>query len=186
MAEFEQTVRDFIKTYEGEIAHMYLDGVGKVTVGVGNMLPDAQAAVALAFVVAAGGERASDQQIIDEFDVVSGQPTGHNANYYAQFCKLRLPERDIDALLDNRIEGFVAGLRQQFAGFDAYPDDARLGLIDMAFNLGLRGVTDKFPTFTAAARRSDWQTCAAQCRRVQVQPARNAAVRQLFLNCATR
>ena len=42
--------RALIKRGEGCISHMYLDTVGKVTVGVGNMLPTAEAAVELPFI----------------------------------------------------------------------------------------------------------------------------------------
>ena len=39
-----------LKVSEGEIPHLYLDTVGAVTVGVGNMLPGAAAAQKLEFV----------------------------------------------------------------------------------------------------------------------------------------
>ena len=44
-------VRAHIKHGEGSINHMYLDTVGKVTVGVGNMLPSIESAQALPFVL---------------------------------------------------------------------------------------------------------------------------------------
>jgi len=91
-----------------------------------------------------------------------------------------LPDAEIDALLDRRIAEFEAGLRHDFDGFDSYPERARLGLLDMAFNLGNNGLVTKFPSFTAAARAGDWAKCAAECRRNGISATRNEEVKKLF------
>lgn len=176
-------VRQLIKAGEGCIEHLYLDSVGKVTVGVGNMLPDVTAAQALAFVDRETGDPASEAMIAAEFELLSQQEADHIASYYRQFTGLILEPPTIDQLLDRRINGFLGGLRRNFEGFDTLPDPAQLGLMDMAFNLGSSGLINKFPTFTRAVRAGDWQTCAKECRRRGIQDSRNAEVRELFLSC---
>ncbi len=50
--EIQEKARSMIKGGEGCISHMYLDTVGKVTIGVGNMLPTAEDAMALSSLMA--------------------------------------------------------------------------------------------------------------------------------------
>ncbi len=102
------------------------------------------------------------------------------ASFYKQFTKLDLPELAINALLDKRIEGFEAGLRSDFADYDSYPNNAKLGLMDMVFNLGNAGLVNKFPTFTKTAREKDWATCAKECERLGIGDRRNEITKKLF------
>ena len=46
----EQSI-ERLTQFEGSVPWMYLDTVGKVTVGVGSMLPDARAAGTLRFLI---------------------------------------------------------------------------------------------------------------------------------------
>ena len=60
------TMADFKKenkVSEGSIPHMYLDTVGKVTIGVGNMLPTVASAKKLAFVNRITKKKATDKEI---------------------------------------------------------------------------------------------------------------------------
>ena len=179
---FAETCRELIKTGEGSISHMYLDTRGFVTVGVENMMRTAAEAQALTFVRREDGNAATDEEIAADFDAIKNRPYGqsYTARSFKEFTKLDMPDAEIDALLDRRIAGFEAGLRDDFPGFDDYPDRAKLGLIDMAFNLGNHGLVTKFPTFTAAARAHDWAVCAEQCRRRGISATRNEEVKKLF------
>ena len=69
-----------LEFFEGSIPWMYRDTVGKVTVGVGVMLPDAPAATALPFKIA--GHPASATEIAAEFARVDAIPMGREANFY--------------------------------------------------------------------------------------------------------
>lgn len=162
---------------------MYLDVVGKVTVGVGNMSPNADSAAELAFVHADSNERAPESLIREQFAKVAEQEEGHSASHYAQYTTIRLDDDEIDQLLDARLDAFESGLERDFDGYDSFPEAAKLGLMDMAFNLGNRGLVEKFPTFTRAARGQDWGTCAEECKRSQIQDSRNEEVKELFLSC---
>ena len=183
--KFRDEVRELIKEGEGCIAHMYLDTVGTVTVGVGNMLKKPSSAASLPFEVEATGEKASAAAIEEEFDLISQQESARPAKYYKQFTQLVLNEHEINQLVDVRLDNFESKLRRDFPKYDEYPDEARLGLIDMAYNLGNKGLIKKFPTFANAVRKADWLTCANECRRKQIQESRNDIVRSLFLSCAS-
>lgn len=184
MADYQEELRELIKKGEGSIDHMYLDTVGKVTVGVGNMLPNAAAAEALPFVVRDSGAQASAGQIAADFDAVSAAEPGKVASSYKSATRLSLPEAEIDALLDRRLAGFEDGLVRDFPDYPAYPAPARMALMDMAFNLGNQGLVSKFPSLTRAAKQQDWMECAAQCRRRGIADSRNQETHDLFVQAA--
>lgn len=185
MSNFEEQRRSMIKDGEGCIPYMYLDTVGKVTVAVGQMLPTVAAAAALTFSRRDNGNRATAAEISQDYQSVAQQPPGRPATSYKQFTQLDMPEDAIDALLDKRIAEFEAALRGDFPEYDSYPDEAKLGLMDMVFNLGNSGLINKFPTFTRAARAKDWRTCANECERGGIGDARNAMTKKLFEDAAT-
>jgi GH24 family phage-related lysozyme (muramidase) len=178
--QFNDEARAIIKRGEGSVAHMYLDTVGKVTVGVGNMLASAEAACELPFVHSDTLAAADDPQIIDEYRLLQQQPSGLKASRYRQYTQLILTGGEIDVLLDQRIAGFVKQLQTDFPGYEDYPLPAQLGLLDMAFNLGNHGLISKFPTFTRAARNKDWATCENECQRRGIADWRNSEVKALF------
>jgi len=172
--------RELIKRGEGCIPHMYLDTVGKVTIAVGNMLPNADAAVALQFIHRETENLASESDIRDEFDIMQAQVPAKLASSYKQYTKLDLSDEFIDQLLEKRLDEFELGLQRDFDDYSAFPNEAKLALMDMAFNLGNSGLINKFPTFTRAVRAQDWQACAAECRRTGISSDRNHETKELF------
>jgi GH24 family phage-related lysozyme (muramidase) len=178
-------VRTHIKHGEGSINHMYLDTVGKVTVGVGNMLPDIESAKALPFVLEDSSEPASQEDIKNDFENVSEQKSGMFARRYHDYTKLVLTEKDIDTLLDTRIDEFERRLNKDFSNYENCPGAVQLGLLDMAFNLGNSGLVNKFPTFCKAVKAEDWEACARECKRRGISDDRNAETSALFRECMT-
>jgi len=173
---------------------MYLDTAGKVTVGVGNMLPDVATAQSLPFVVrpaSPGSDPASPalpataDQIAADFASVAQQPQGLLASRYRQFTTLDLPGDAITALLASRVQGFTTQLITTFPDFNTYPAEACAAIFDMAFNLGLKKLLSTFPTFVRAVRAADWATAAAQCHRLPpISDARNNWTQAQFLSAA--
>lgn len=184
MSDYNEQLRELIKTGEGSIDHMYLDTVGKVTVGVGNMLPNIGAAQQLPFVQRGTDADATPAQVAQEFEKMAAQQPGQIASSYRQYTHLYLPEEAINDLLDGRITGFERGLVSDFPGYEQFPAPARMALMDMAFNLGNKGLVTKFPSLTRAARMQDWQTCAQECQRRGIADIRNKETRDLFLAAA--
>lgn len=170
--------------HEGVIDHMYLDTVGKVTIGIGFMMPDAAAALDYKLINRKTGAPATAAEIAADWSKVHEQQKGRIASTYRKFTKLDLPEAETRKLLKERLDGFAAILRTRFAGFDAFPAPARLALLDMIFNLGPTGLTKGFPKLCRAADRGDWKVCAAECNRLGIHVSRNDETRDLFLAAA--
>src|ERR1035437_2098929 len=118
-AYFDQSLAQ-LKSFEGCVPWMYRDSVGKVTVGVGLMLPNAAAACALPFQVA--GTPATKQQIEAEFARIDALPLGKLPSFYRTAESLELPEPVIDEKLRGVLTEFEAKLRTKVAGYDKLPD----------------------------------------------------------------
>jgi len=70
---------------------------------------------------------------------------------------LDLSDDFIEKLLEKRFNEFELGLQLDFSDYYAFPNQAKLALMDMAFNLGNSGLDNKLPTFTRTVRAQDWQ-----------------------------
>ena len=167
--------------FEGSINHMYLDSKGLVTVGVGSLLRTAKDAEPLAFVVRDTGKRATPDQIRAEWETLSAQEQDNfAAGHFRAYTKLDLPNKAIEDQLLEHLDIFQEGLSRNIDAFDSYPVEARKAILDMAFNLGVAGVVNKFPSFIQAFRDRDWPRCHAECNRRGIADARNDYVKGLF------
>ena len=77
---------------------------------------------------------------------------------------------------------FIQILRSEknFPEFDTYPETAKIGLLDMAYTLGVEGTKNEYPKFTLAVRHRDWNLAADQSDRPQLSSQRNQIVFQWF------
>ena len=159
---------------------MYRDTVGKVTVGVGLMLPDAKAAEALPFVV--GARAATPEEIAAEYARVEAMAMGRASAFYKTPGSLVLTGQTIDAKLTSVLAGFEADLRGQFPHYDNFPDGVKMALLDMIYNLGPAGLFKGFPHLVAAIQTGAWTQAAEHCMRRGPGAARNDWTREQFLS----
>lgn len=185
-----------LEEYEGRYNHLYLDTVGKVTVGIGHMIPNkfAISSVPLFTVLnnlPATPATAAQKQA--EFDQIAKQKRNYRAGWYKQFCKLVMQEADIDRQRDHHIDSFYKELialystRRGFQKeFDQFPAAAQIALFDMIFNLGATKLKGQFIKFNAAIKSEDWKTAGIESYRPHVSPSRNNYVNQLFLSANSK
>lgn len=179
-ASFYHKMRDDLKLNEGCIKHMYLDTRGYVTVGVGFMIPNVEEAQGYNFQRRVDGKKATAAEIKQDYELLKQQAVGRRASSYKSVTALDLSDDEIDLVLDQRIDTFESSLTKIFANYVSYPEPAKLGLLDMSFNLGIAGLTTKFPTFVAHAKQKNWQGCAEECQRKGISDERNEATKALF------
>ena len=187
----------FSTKFEGRVPYMYLDVLGLVTVGVGNLVDPVLAAQALPFRfknrpgIAAPGSAATADQIAAEWQALKNDPSLKTRGYKAcePITQLELSDDAIDSLIIDRLTKNESFLKRQpwFQDFDIWPADAQLGLLSMAWAMGPAG-PGNFPSFRAACQRLDFNTAAAQCKMNEagnpgVVP-RNQANITLFSNAA--
>ena len=176
---FDQSLAQ-LKSFEGCVPWMYRDTVGRVTVGVGLMLPSAAAACALPFQTAEGAA-ATAEQIAAEFARVDAMAMGKLPSFYRAAGSLKLPELVIDEKLSAVLAGFEATLRAGLAGYDKLPDGVKMALLDMAYNLGPEGLLKGYPRMIRAVETGAWAEAAAESARGGINAARNAWTRQQML-----
>jgi GH24 family phage-related lysozyme (muramidase) len=169
-----------LKEFDGCVPWMYRDTVGKVTVGVGLMLPDAKAAASLPFVV--GTRAATPEEIAAEYARVDAMAVGRASAFYKTPTSLVLTQQTIDAKLTSVLGGFEADLRGQFPHYDAFPDGVKMALLDMIYNLGSAGLFKGFPHLVAAIQTGAWMQAAEHCIRRGPSTARNNWTREQFLS----
>lgn len=171
-----------LKEFEGCVPWMYRDTVGRVTVGVGLMLPDVAAARALEFTTA--GALASAEQIESEFARVMALPEARPASFYKVASSPELPESAVDGKLIAVLEAFERVLRERLNGYDSMPQTAKLALLDMAYNLGPEGLFREYPRMMEAVGVGAWAKAAGECLRHGPGPVRNAWTKAMFLDAA--
>jgi len=169
-----------LKLFEGCVPWMYLDTAGKVTVGVGLMLPTAGAACALAFSTPHGA--ATPEEIAGDFNRVLALPRGKLSAFYRAPTSPELPQPVIDSELLSVLTGFESTLRAQLPGYDSFPDPIKVALLDMAYNLGPAGLIDGYPHLIHDVEIGAWAQAANTCQRRGPSPARNAWTQQQFLS----
>ena len=167
-----------LEWFEGSIPWMYLDTRGHVTVGVGLMVPDVAAAEKLPFKI--GSRAATSTEIATEFARVEAMPMGRPALFYRHTDGLILAKQDIDSLLRAVLEGFEGELRTRLSGYDGFPDNVKMALLDMAYNLGPLGLLQGYPTLIAAVEAGNWAKAAANCFRHGPGAVRNQWTQALF------
>jgi GH24 family phage-related lysozyme (muramidase) len=177
-----EEIKADMEDHEALILHMYLDSENKVTVGVGNMLASLAAAQALGFVLRSDAAKvASKDQIKTDWDKVNSE-AGKNmrAASFAKVTLLDLPKDTCWSLLKKRIdEEFLPGLRKIFSGWDGFPAPAKRALLDMAYNLGLKGLK-KFISLISHVEKADWEKAAETCTRKGIPEDRNEWTKARF------
>jgi GH24 family phage-related lysozyme (muramidase) len=169
-----------LKEFEGCVPWMYRDTVGKVTVGVGLMLPNATSAQALPFMC--GARSATAEEIALEYARVDAMPAARAAAFYKSPTSLELSQQTIDAKLTAVLQGFEADLRAQFPHYEGLPDGIKLALLDMIYNLGPAGLFKGFPHLVTAVQAGAWKQAAEHCTRRGPSAARNEWTREQFLS----
>jgi GH24 family phage-related lysozyme (muramidase) len=172
-----------LQIFEGAIAWMYLDTRGFVTVGVGEMLAAASRAQALPFLDISGNPVTPDA-ILAEYNRVVALPPAQPAGAYRANTSPTLSAASVNSLLMTQVQYFDGQLSAKFANYAAFPDPAKLGLLDMIYNLGAHGLFVGYPTFMGDVTNGNWAGAAAQCYRNGPSAARNQWTQQQFLAAA--
>ncbi|MDF3886685.1 glycoside hydrolase family protein [Cupriavidus basilensis] len=174
-----QAMLDRTRRYEGTISYMYLDTVGKVTIGTGHMIPSAAAATALRFTLVEGAAAATAAQIKSEYALMKQQTMGKAATFYRKVRTMEMSDGDMEALLKVDLGSAEDDVRAVVSLYDSMPAAAQECLIDLCYNLGRTGFS-KFKKLIAACEAGDWKTAAAECHRNGVGQDRNDEVSDLF------
>lgn len=180
-----------VRKHEDSVNHLYLDNHGNVTCAMGKLVETVQEALTLDWRTNATGSKATPEQIEAEYNRIKGAPKNYRATWYRSMCQLHLTDEAINETVQTDLLTVVTELSREFPGFAEFPEPAQLGLVDMAYNLGIGTLTHSFPSFCKAVRNRDWKTCAIECHRKEkpeypdgIPAERNAETKALFETAA--
>ena len=200
--QFKKKLKAALIKYERSIPYLYQDSIGQVTIGVGHLVDMEAKAVALKLCrrsdqnpATADEKKAAWHAVKNEnrhyVDVRDHKHHVYGAKHYETSSALYMKEVDIDALTEAHIVEFHRYLKRAFsrsngylADFDDMPDNVRLALFDMMFNMGPTRFPKNWPTFVEALKAGNWSEAALRSNRPQVNAERNAYVRSLLLSTA--
>lgn len=152
--------------FEGRVPWLYCDILGLVTTGIGNLAEPVSLALAMPWRMP-DGSRASREEVMRQWSAVKAQSEHLKSRHYNQAAPvttMRLAPEDIDALVLDKLDGFEAHLvKSYFPDFEAWPADAQLGALSMAWALG-PGFPATFKNFRAAAQAQDWEAAGLTCK----------------------
>ena len=200
----------FNEPIEARVGYMYLDIKGLVTIGVGNLIDVEKAddmngledvrkeLVKLPFVYKKGrldaGKPAGAAAIWAEWKKVKAKQEWARSRdgyrNFGAFTDLRLSDDAIDTLVMNKLEAMERELTHvpAFWDFRKWPADAQLGLLSMAWALGVPKLRMGWPNFRVACKKQDFDDAAKRCTiRSADNPGvipRNHANQQMFKNAA--
>jgi GH24 family phage-related lysozyme (muramidase) len=179
---------DDLEAHEGCTTWLYCDDRGFVTIGIGNLVADADHCASLPFfhrlspanapptAVTDDDKRSAYERVKNAFD------NSKSAAFYAGLTDLRLTTEYVTDLVGTRLANdFLPGITRLCPNFDTFPAPARRALVDMAYNLGVHGL-GMFPHMLAACNAGDWAMAAGQCHRSSCRDTRNAWTAQCFID----
>ncbi len=160
----------FNQPLEGVLPFLYLDILGYVTTGMGNLVDPIGAARALPWKNADGS--AADAGTItaawNTVDALRSDPKGQTqtsgpATQYGQafggYTSIRLDSAGIQQAVQTTLTADETQLRTYFPQWDSMPADAQVGILSMAWAMG-SGFPATFPQFTAAINAGQYATAA--------------------------
>lgn len=170
------SVRDawhaFSTPLEGRVHSMYLDVLGLVTCGVGNLIDASRGGSIAPWHPAlelpwkhSDGSLASNDQIRIAWQNLKarGDLARKHWKYAAELNDLRLTDGDIDALVAAKLEENERLLVRAFPDFDEMPADGQLCILSMAWACG-PGFPKTFRSFTHLVNKGDWVSARGACK----------------------
>ena len=177
--------------FEGRVPHLYLDTVGKVTVGIGHLIPNKSTLVKVPMYKKGKSNSLVLATLIEknaEYDAIIKQPRGKLASYYKPYSNLVMKDHDIVTQKEKHISSFYSELARYYNAkngfathFDAMPSEVQQALLDMVFNLGITRLKNQYVNMNTHIKNEKWGDAALQSNRLGIQAARNIHVKRLFL-----
>lgn len=166
---------EHVRRNEGTVPHMYLDTAGLLTFGCGFRPPLSK------YMWKPSLQHAE----ADAKDVLSVLDKGvHTAAWYKPYCRAYLEPEEIARVLLIKLREYEQQLNLVGWALDKRPATIQVVILDMAYNLGVVGLS-KFKKFRAAIETADWVEAAAQCKRGGISDQRNIETAQMILGCVS-
>jgi GH24 family phage-related lysozyme (muramidase) len=152
---------------EEYVPHMYLDEKGNVTVGIGHLLPKINDATPLPFIKRDTNVAATVTEIERDFNRVKQSGLVNAiAPAFKPLTSLIITEADATKLALDDMDDFLRILRhpKYFPEFETYPALAKMGILDLAYNVGADDARFDYKETAAAVLRRNWKKAGIEQR----------------------
>ena len=164
----QKRFRAHIDKFEDLTTYMYLDRKGVVTVGLGHRIPNVDAVKAITFLHRGKTTIADNAQKMRNYNLVlnSGR-TGDAATEFKSLTNIDLDLTANESLFNNDVAEFQRLLRHPiyFPDFETYPAGAQLGMLVIAYTMGVAGFFKDYTDFREALKYRNWLTVADESGR---------------------
>jgi len=192
--EFLNYAYKHLREFEGEIPHLYLDPNGYVTIGIGHLIISAHESTSLPFIykvipdppheVPPEEKEEAWQKVKDLMPTILKDflnkmkkfPSANNA-IFKDATNLKLDENAIRKIFDDDLAIRLREIRNIFKRYDKYPDPAKLGIIDLYYNV--RNFS-QFVVFKKCVLKEDWHCAGVESNRKGPNKERLDKARNLF------
>lgn len=156
----------FTAELEGTCLWMYLDVEGLVTTGIGNLINAPDAAIKFNNWYHRNGTPATDQEVINEWNVVKALQSHSNDDelFWKDRAVLMMNPTETDKkvlAMAKQVETYVM-LRPQMHSYCNWPADAQMAVLSMEWAMG-DGHMSSYHKFLACANRNDFTGMADEC-----------------------
>jgi GH24 family phage-related lysozyme (muramidase) len=166
---------EFTRRFEGYLLWFYLDVLGLVTIGFGNLADPFSLVRALVFVRPDGSQATTSEVQADWLRVKAAQHLRlAGGEHFEHLTSVRATEGSIAALVSAKVSQFEASLRATFPAWDDWPEDCQIAAMSMRWAMGNRDAD--YPHWVAACREEDWAEASRQCHMSEV--GQNASFRE--------
>lgn len=174
-----EDVKKFVRDHEKSYNYFYNDSRGNPTIGVGQMIPNADMAKQLPLHWYEGDRvllrEANEDEKVDAYTRLKKYPLGRNVsadaynparNSNKNFLNLRMRDPDVEFMFERRLREGAHYLHRAFSDFPTYPAPARKALQDMEFQVGpTRFTQDRWPNMFDAVKNRNWERAARESQR---------------------
>lgn len=153
---------------EGVLPWMYLDRLGNVTSGMGDLLEPVGAALAVEW-VNPDGSTVSDADVAAAWNAVdalrsdpkgelqTSGPATQGGGAFGPYTTIRLTPTTIQALVAGKLDSMEPTLRARYKNWDSQPADSQWGILSMSWAMGEHF---EFPDFDAAINAGQYAKAA--------------------------
>lgn len=176
---------------EGVCTWLYLDVKGLVSVGIGNLVDPIGSLWAANLDWRNGDAPAADSEVWGAWRTIKGHQELRlqGGGTFQRLTAIRATDESIDHLVGTTLDRFCRVLLGFFPEFLAWPDDAQVALMLMAWALGA-SFPSRWPKLRMALQALDFATAAEECGMSEANQnasfkKRNRLVKEGFLAAAT-
>ena len=115
-------------------------------------------------------------------DFYSDPNYSYPARRFKSATNLKLTDSTINEITNKHIASFEAELKQIYGAteFNKHPENVKLALFDMIFNLGMPKLKNNYPRFNWFIKACDYKSAATESNRNGIAAERNQYVKDLL------